>query len=464
MNGKLEAFRRDSVSPLAGQDTVFFSYRTIIPQLNPSDCLDTTNGSILGRMVYEKSDGIFLFFNRTHDTLTLKTQASLNETWKFAGLPQNGKLEAKVTSLGSENILGLTDMVKTISLQAKNSLGNDIPYYLNQQTIKVSQHYGLLKMPDTYRVMDTLWNDTTSYFLAGKTIPAIGIQPLTWQAIYSYEVGDEFHYKGATIFNGQHDHQYRIQRILSKELSVTADTLTYQVENCFLDSLPQPPPNITKTFDTLTYRYIFSTMNQSGYYLGLPLEFYKDYSWEDVVSGFSGKLNFNGLFEYSSRTDTYKYLNSGCWLEFSALMFQISRFATGLGKTYNYHYNYDMGSWTVLCDSLVYFQKGSETWGTPVSNSCNTLVGTTDLITTDNSIKAIPNPAFNYIDVSIPGLIRGSTATILLYDGMGRQLLNVKVASSCYRLSRQNLPPGIYYLIVNSNDNRSSGSLKIIFL
>ncbi|MGA3012829.1 MAG: hypothetical protein ABSD71_02215, partial [Bacteroidales bacterium] len=71
--GKFIIERRDTLNQQDHNDSIFISYRTIRSIIN--GCYDTTNGSLLGRLVYKKGDGTFLFFNRYHDTITIKSSA-----------------------------------------------------------------------------------------------------------------------------------------------------------------------------------------------------------------------------------------------------------------------------------------------------------------------------------------------------------------------------------------------------
>jgi len=400
--------------------------------------------------------------NHTNDTIIIKTQAALDETWKFISLPQNSYIEAKVISINSELVLGITDLVKTVSLQAKNSVGNNIVYYLNDQTIKISQHYGLTKMLDIYLLKDTLRRDTTAYFLAGKTTPSIGIQPFSIGDVYNLEVGDIFHYKGCVSFNGNQDHKYEIRRILSKTVSVNRDTLIYQIEDCMVDSLPHPPPNIIRTFDTITVKYFLSSLSWEDIILQkLPMEFYND---NMSASMYTLVLKYNGRPEHSRRTRKWIYNFDSCWSNYNAYSYVIYRYSPGLGQTYHYYRNYDMSALTVITDSLVYFQRGSEAWGIPVSTNCNTLVGVESIFkSAEKVLKVVPNPIGEYAEVIIPGLRSGEQATLELYNNLGQGIMKENITYSPYILRRYNFPPGMYLIMVMSADGRIIGRIKIVF-
>ncbi|MCX6268713.1 MAG: hypothetical protein NTW16_15400 [Bacteroidetes bacterium] len=129
----LKAFRRDSVF-ITGSDTLFVSYNAI--RDTTGECRDVGNGSVLGRKIIKKSNGFFCFFNRYQDSIFINTQATLNQTWKFCSLPSNSYIQAQVTSIITDSVLGATDQVKVITFQAKNS-GNNL--YISR---KIFAEYG----------------------------------------------------------------------------------------------------------------------------------------------------------------------------------------------------------------------------------------------------------------------------------------------------------------------------------
>jgi len=94
-SGNLKAFRRDSVVLMGNNDTMFISYNAI--RDTGGTCRDTSNGSILGRKILKKHNGWFCFFNRYQDSISLNTQATLNQTWKFCDLPSGSYIQAQVT-------------------------------------------------------------------------------------------------------------------------------------------------------------------------------------------------------------------------------------------------------------------------------------------------------------------------------------------------------------------------------
>lgn len=461
--GHLKAFRRDSVYPQPIQDTLFISYRAVHPQYYMNYCFDTANGSVLGRRIYEKSDGSFYFFNFNQDTVMIKSQASLNQPWKFMNLSGNCRIEATVISLGTDSILGTTDQVKVISLQAKNSVGANISHYLNQMTIRLSKHYGLLKMIDVCNINDTMSNDTTSWYLAGKTSPALGIQPFGWADVYNFDVGDIFHYQGYYRYNGMGPYWNEIKRIIGKTISANNDTIKYQVEYCRIKWLPMPSPNTETLFDTIIETYVLSALNLDDTSLSrLPSEFHSSDLW-----GMKTAPLYQRAMKYNSRTEqeicNTEFVNHDtCWSYQFEGSYPYVYFTPGLGQS-NYICNmFDIGVYSIA-ETLVYFKKGNETWGTPVSTDCHTLVGVEPSPSSaDRKIRIIPNPFSSRTELEIPWLQSGEDADLTVYNDMGRKIFQQKITSSPFVFMRNNLPSGVYLIVVSGLNGHILQTAKLL--
>lgn len=83
--------------------------------------------------VYKSSNGWFYFFNKSWDTLQINTNASLSESWKFCNLPDSGIVEATVSEIMTDTILGMPDSVKVITFQAYNSFGQTVTNSMNSE-------------------------------------------------------------------------------------------------------------------------------------------------------------------------------------------------------------------------------------------------------------------------------------------------------------------------------------------
>ena len=69
-SGLIGAFRFDSVLSIGNGDSIFYSYPAIRYK---TPCPDTIHGSVMGQRVYRTAGGVFYFFNRDNDTLSINS-------------------------------------------------------------------------------------------------------------------------------------------------------------------------------------------------------------------------------------------------------------------------------------------------------------------------------------------------------------------------------------------------------
>jgi hypothetical protein len=449
------AFRRDSVIPVGNNDTLVFSYRAIrdTSELN-ANCADTTNGSILGLRIIKNHAGWFYFFNRSGDTVNINSRASLNQPWKFCNLPAKGLIEASVTSVGPDTVLGLVDQVKTITFQAKDSAGNAIPHILNQRSVKLSQHYGLSSMVDVYSIPD----DTTLYVLAGKTNPVIGVQNLTWPEIYNFDVGDVFHYSWYAGGTGA-----IIYKVLSKT-SYGSDSVSYTMEHCSLFEGPSYPGHdtIITAHDTVVITYILAPTQDNSWLSRLPAEFLRQ--------GNDPYTNSYSMFSSDNRrvksvSDDFVYTpvsenSDTCWRVNNYSLLTKQNYTEGLGMTMNYFYDSNMGQYE---QDLVYYKKGTDTWGTPVSTDCTSLIGISPIEAKKPvTVSITPDPVETQGKIFVSNATGSSGYRFVLTDLFGRTILQNTLENNPSIFTRQG-PPGLYFISIYDENGILVSHTKIIF-
>ncbi|MEI6433453.1 MAG: T9SS type A sorting domain-containing protein [Bacteroidota bacterium] len=453
------AFRSDSVLPVGVGDTLFFSYRAI-RTLSDTGCLDTTSGSILGRKIYKTQTGWFYLFNRNDDTVKINSQATLNQSWRFCTLPANGYLEARVTSVISDSVLGAPDAVKIITFQAKDAGNNNIAHPLNQKSIRLSQHWGLSRMLDVFSVPD----DTTFYTIAGKSVPAVGIQNLTWPEIYDYQVGDEFHFTGLAMYTASWK---TIMKVLSRT-DYGLDSVKYTLEHC-QQLVSATYPNYSTVHDTVTQTFSFIENPQNTWLSRLPGEFIReDFSADDywfstqyVPERRQKGISWGGfLFA--------RAWNSGdtCWRTGNGYYWTISAgdYTKGLGKTRTYWDQAEPPYYAHMEENLVYYKKGTISWGTPITTDCFALLSIESKeAEVQTGIKVVPNPAEAEVQVTLNDFNPDDSWNFTLYTYSGIKVFSGKASSNQFILSRDGLASGLYILTISDRDGAIKGRTRIIY-
>ena len=163
--------RADSVTQENGYQ-VWWNFPVIRPS-NEYYCHVETGGMWMGRKTRIYPDGRYVFYNRDALPIEIHSQAGLNDTWKCCDL-ETGRVDATVTGIAPETFLGLSDMVKTITLQAKDAQGNNQAHDLNGKQFKISQNYGFTQVIGVYLFPDLtceIPDEIKEYSLSGLSEP-----------------------------------------------------------------------------------------------------------------------------------------------------------------------------------------------------------------------------------------------------------------------------------------------------
>lgn len=360
-----KAIRVDSLFVLGGNDTLFVTYPTI--REVGSTCLDTAGGSVSGRKIISRGDGLFLFFNHHNDTILINTQAGLNNFWTLIKLAGQNYLEGKITALLYDSVLGIMDSVKVISLQAKDSNGENISHPFNGKQFRLSRNYGFSRLFD----LNSFPGDTMTYSIAGREAPELGVQVLTPRDIYNFDIGDEFHYTGYQLNNSQwvpQHHWKEIWNIQGIDSTGLPYTINYTIRKCKLLKTTDPFPGkvwyeYSENLETIIYQLFPSD----------PLF----YAFPDEFLTFAGNAEAPLFYweksEYHQRQTIGKNLwgktrHDSCWSGYTPIT-RYFEYSHGLGKTYETEkttlFGYDQSEM-----KLVYYKKGNETDGTPVASGC----------------------------------------------------------------------------------------------
>ncbi len=147
-NGYLRAVRIDSVQS-TGSDIVYYPFRCTRTTLC-AHSLDSNGGSWLGKQVIRQTDGTFLFDNIWHDTVIIKTQASLGETWTFYNDTSDVYYQAQITAVDTMSIAGCSDSVKYLTIYAYKAGVLNTGDSVNNFQIILSKNNGFFQAFDLY--------------------------------------------------------------------------------------------------------------------------------------------------------------------------------------------------------------------------------------------------------------------------------------------------------------------------
>lgn len=448
------AIRVDSVKNTA-EGSEFFFQKTWARDENAS-CIKPIGPSWLGHKCLIQNDGTQQFIIENKDTFTLKPNNPIGESWvidEYVGYPQEHfRLTGTVVQRTEGTFLGITDSVVVIKLRLFGGAGNEISIP-DSSTVEISKNYGIVRIFTFYtfrNVYDDYDNISKEYSqtfeIIGMTDPRKGKIFTTPRQIFDFEVGDEFHYQGF-IEDGD-NYEYRdyqtIIKVTDKTITNNGDSIIYNFEetqrirkpiiNPILDSLTKYSRKISLEFDNkffLPYEPII--YNEWKGYNSAPYDL--PYYYKSMISKYNGRIMTIG-----AGNECFSTNDNICWRSIHADggggdVFLIE----GIGNRSVDFY----GMFYKNTNTLVYYKKGDETWGTPVD-----LTSVREGLQDDINIH--PNPIRNgeilNIDCGNQEISSFKITNLLGYEIPTKSNFD----NTQNGIAINNLAPGFYYIVIEA--------------
>ncbi len=453
--GVIMAYRVDTAWA-SGSDSVFRSF-PVIQQLN-SNCYSPSEGSWIGRLCVVKPNGDNVFTNYRYDSIVMKTHAGLGASWVMC---DTGNVVATVVAVRDTNFCGLNDTVKIIALSSTIS-------YINGTLCILSKHYGLISTPDLFHFPDDpMMSFYDHYSLVGMSNPPNGLQNLTREETFTYNVGDEFHwynfFTNGGFINPYHEiESWAIYRVLEKVPTLTSDTLKYRFERCkklreYYHNFSKDSTSeiFTNFHDTIVIIHLLNTSEVAGFDQLPGTEVYNTYGelFEHTMglhmSGLRAK-SFPAIYQF------YSMMYPACWT-------RLSVDACGASTFYYdgiYGYEFECSYFTEQeSDQLMYYKKGSIVWGTPYN--CEELLSDEFNESISSKLLTIaPNPATDHVDITLKNAIAG--LNFELFDLTGTIVKQALLKDPVTSIGCEDLHAGLYiYRITNAAGFNVSGKLAV---
>ncbi len=442
----IRSIRIDSIE--YGTDSVLYS----IPEVHTYDysddiygCFNINSNPWCGKKIIIKNGGYNLYITRDNDTVKVNTLANLNENWKLYNFSNGDYVNAEVILHDTITFLGITDSAKTIELQVFDFLNNPITHELNDKILKISKNYGFVEMFNFRDFpISTGALPITKYTLIGVSDSINDL--LLVKDVYNYEIGDEFHIR--IEFSFPSFYQYKARTVIDKYYSAGSDTLFYVYNyNHWGNSAPEAG-SYFHNHDTLTEYYtnldsiIFYGQNISE---KLPLESIITFSGDTYVNNYTMYSDtdlYNGRLVYCDFGQEFHnmpvdtcfynpYFDSGEW--------QYRRYIKGCGDIYK-HYATEMSYTCFYCSELIYFKKGTEECGYPLTIPTSIY----SINNTNNAILIFPNPTTGKINIQVENI-----KAIEVLNELGVTILKLKETNEL-DLSKQ--PKGVYFIRITTNN------------
>jgi hypothetical protein len=194
----LRGMRIDSVA-LDGTSTIFYPYHS--PRyIGVTQNVNYYGGSWLGKKVVQLANGTTIFDNIWNDTVFVRTQAGLGESWTFFDDASPVYYKATVTKIDTESVLGQLDSVKSIQITALIGSTVQTTNEVNGLTLALSKNHGFVRVFDLYSfpfkvgsrtVNDYFFNIFGRNYLFKQT----SYQNPRYYDLFDFAVGDVFQFE-----------------------------------------------------------------------------------------------------------------------------------------------------------------------------------------------------------------------------------------------------------------------------
>jgi|GEM_PF-6650802 len=437
-------------------DSVFYPFKTL-RKLNPTininnvECSAIAGDSWLGHKIIIKPNGDNLFFNKTGDTILIKTLLNLNDSYPFYTYSNGNTIEVTVTSIQQETFFGITDSIKTYQLSSTNP-----SFYLDNQSFKIGKNTGFTQLipfynfPLQYPIDETETPTSSSeYSIVGKENPRTAITKPTFHDVYNLEIGDVVQYGkyGGPI------HDYYEKEILSKTV-FSVDSVEYYIKTSHFyhsDGTSTQNPEFTSStlIDTTLEKYKISNDYIS---YKIPEKMYFNHltninsdSADTTISikhsqdcGFEMTTHHSGYYLTLTHNDSLYYDN---WHAPD----EKSQYISAAFSYYNSCFDPQLGGCNNTTN-LISKNTSFYNCGIPFYLEVNSYK-------TQNQLNIYPNPATKQVTIN------SELSNLKIFNNLGQLVLNKNHPNHVINLSA--LPKGVYF-IKGTNHKNSVYTSKLI--
>lgn len=406
------------------------------------DCISFTKYGLLGGIIENHSDSLWLLFTHDGDTAIINSSLTVGQSRKFISF-EDYTYYLKCVSIQSEDILGVTDLVKTYEIFVKDQNGVTITTTgWTGVELKVSKSYGLIKgfdisnFPVDHKVFD----------IAGSVELQKGLFRIRSADVYNYTVGDIFQYR-ETYYKNEYPNPNIINEVSYVRYKVLERTdnalgFYYKFERVWFSA-----NSIEQGIDTI--QQVYSSQDTLAY---IPIETSSAKDFDMLTKNTLINKDFAGTRMWSLLRDNdwdLRYcaqdLCFGATDTQGRLITDLKEVVLGLGDfKVEFTTVYPMSNYSTISEKLemVYFNKQGFEWGTEAFVGIET-IGDRLL-----NISFYPNPVNKLGTVECP--VFGFYKII---DINGKTLLSGYKNTKLLQLDVSGLPNGLFMLILQSGSD-----------
>jgi len=455
----LRAIRIDSVKT-SGTTTVYYPYHTPRGSYDITGTaqlsLDTKGGSWLGKEVRQLSDGTFIFDSYWNDSVTIKTQANIGDSWVF--YKDSGRLwyQATLVSKDTMTVLSKPDSVEIIRISAYDGSARVTSDSLDNFNVLLSKNNGFVQVFDLYTFPyhkpNSAYRPGQDFFLDRSTCNyydvnfARGLSPGANTAIFKLvnfinPNDQQLHsWKEGDMLENYHS-------FANAPINATWEGISYY--DYILETVASKITSGHKIVYTLTGdNYVCSSYTDPCNIIDNA----RRYSFYDTVypiadTNFIPEENIYNNYIFYFPNDASDCLSSPEYVKVEAGYYVVHPadpriYKLGIGLTYFQYVDEDDQIWEY--DGLTYTKFGDRTCGTLTVNN----------ITAQESdqIDLYPNPASKELNVTAKDKIM----TLVISNSSGKTVFtkDYNAKHKHVKVNVTDLPSGVYSVTVNESDLR----------
>lgn len=458
-NYYLRAIRIDSTVSVGG-NTIYYPFHTPRGNYTVNPNLDSTGGSWLGKRVIKQPDGTYYFDNIWNDTVAIKTQANVGDSWIFFNDTTSRYYMALLQSKDTMTVLGSLDSVKTILVIAHDISGIVQSDPVDSFPIILSKNHGFVQIFDLYTFpyhpANATYNGEIDYFLfyvvnmGGLTrssliFKLVDFQNPTIQQLYNWSVGDVYEY----VYCGDEYPQPMCDPYgeIGYDSVINVENYGSNTEYTFtgffnkLNGTPFYPSGYTTHINPIDSFNTANVLLMDTLYLPEQFApggnyFFKYYSPNDTsfcytsprYAWYSSSLAGSTYYAFIESADHYIY-------------------KMGLGLIEKFNSNAD-AHFIVYDTALIYCKRNNDGCGNFIN------LGVKAAKTT-GAFKIYPNPATDELYIEEPTKNKFS---YIMYNVLGQKVFSVDNVYEKAIINIAALPTGMYYLTINDNTGRQTTS------
>lgn len=431
-------------------DTIFYHGFSMIRSVQYQ--LKLNGNHWTGEKIGVLPEGNYIFYNKNHQEIRIKSQANLEDTWRVFDFENGNYVVAQVSQWQPEDFIGITEDVKTISLQLRNADGENIESPLNDMSLKISENHGFVKLLNFYEFPFT--ENTYSLYPFQEEMDLVGFDELGYQPfgakeIFGFEVGDVFHqYEYFWEFDsseaiGQLEKK-DIKTILGKEIQTDENMITYEIENCGYLIINYQDESEWNGTITVTYDFNLPEFQQLSQYNFKP---YYNPDTEKYVVTYAKGNNKRILYEFTGSEENLdtEYYNEPFFSGENDPNQYENLYIKQLGGPFHSH--------LLMCcideNHLQYYSVEGETYGSPFDFNCSGNSATQDVSSLFNPVKIYPNPARDVLNIKAQGVYPES---FTIYNMSGKVIKNFLNDENMNQINIADIPNGTYLLQIQTKD------------